>query len=858
MSDSPFTRVRGLVARYRHALGIAVTLVVFGLAVTVCWRLLHEVNPHLLKHAFLNVSVLEVAGAMGAAMFSYLMLVGYEWSALRYAGVKGLPSTVMVMGGTCASAIGNAIGLSMLSGGAVRCRLYFRHGLAGPDVARISVFVSLALGLTLPVLAAVAALIDVETAADALRIPTPLVVWIASSVLGIYAVALVILLLRRQDEKPSEDSRLYALGNWAWRLPSLRISLLQLLITLGDVVGSATVLYLLLPHHPPFSTFLLIYLLALAAGVLSHVPGGIGVFEAIMLSSFSHIVGAAPLTAALVLYRAIYIVLPLLLSCLTLLISEGRRMIQRRQDVQLNAGLAPGVLSLILFFCGLLLELSNVMPEYGFRMALLLRWVPPAVLELSHFCVGLLGLLCLLMARGLRRRLARAWGWSVCILLLASIGSLLKGLDIPQAILLFVAAIALIVFKRAFYRTSSLKHHLLSASVLWMSAGCVAVSLWLTLYIYQDVPYRSLLWWQFAPFADMSRALRSVLGSGVLLCIIVALWQMRSHVKPLSPASDRVRQHAFDIAEHSDQPESIMSSTLSTHFLFNQDFSAFIGYKVVGEYLLALGGPTGSMQDQASLRWDFRDLSDEHHHIPLFYPVSGEDMPLYQDIGLYPVRVAEEALIELAYFNEEALPPVALDVASRLSFELIPSREVDIDTLQALCLQWSQQPLSRVEVSTSEPTSEFVHTHIAIVREKGRDGGEIVAFVCVLETPQADTRVLDTLHYMPDSAHSDSYAQWLIASLAKESQREKLVRLSLGSMPVLPVRLGHLGVLTLALNATTCHLGGKGETRLRQFVRRFNPVWKPRYLLLPHGADATRALATLSGQRKAALAPADG
>ncbi|MBN0328796.1 flippase-like domain-containing protein, partial [Pseudomonas aeruginosa] len=127
-------------------------------------------------------------------------------------------------------------------------------------------------------------------------------------------------------ERPSPDSLLVRLGRSSLRLPGLRLSLLQLLITALDVAAAATVLYLLLPETPPFAAFLLVYLLALAAGVLSHVPGGVGVFEAVLLAAFAGQLGAAPLAAALLLYRLIYVVLPLLLACLLLLFLEARRL----------------------------------------------------------------------------------------------------------------------------------------------------------------------------------------------------------------------------------------------------------------------------------------------------------------------------------------------------------------------------------------------------------------------------------------------------------------------------------------------------------------------------------------------------
>jgi phosphatidylglycerol lysyltransferase len=97
---------------------------------------------------------------------------------------------------------------------------------------------------------------------------------------------------------PYPDNLLVRVGRRTLRLPGRRLTFLQLIITALDVAAAATVLYLLLPEAPPFGPFLLVYLLALAAGVLSHVPGGVGVFEAILLAAFADTLGAAPLAAA--------------------------------------------------------------------------------------------------------------------------------------------------------------------------------------------------------------------------------------------------------------------------------------------------------------------------------------------------------------------------------------------------------------------------------------------------------------------------------------------------------------------------------------------------------------------------------
>lgn len=307
-------------------------IAVFIGAGAVCWSMVRELDVLQLHAALVAVSPQWIVGAILAAVGSYVMLLGYEWSAAHYAGVR-VPSRALVLAGTCASAVGNAIGLSMLSGGAVRCRLYFPHGIEAADVARMSAFVSLALGCALPPLAAVAALIHVDAAAQALHLSWRWVIGVAIGVLASYLVLILLLATRRLPHRPTPLTRQFHVGQWHFRLPNLILAALQLVITLLDVICASAVLYLLIPGDIPFTTFMMVYLLALASGVLSHVPGGLGVFEAIILSAFAEQVGVAPLTAAILLYRGIYVLLPLLLACLALIGCELVRL-KRRHVVQ--------------------------------------------------------------------------------------------------------------------------------------------------------------------------------------------------------------------------------------------------------------------------------------------------------------------------------------------------------------------------------------------------------------------------------------------------------------------------------------------------------------------------------------------
>jgi phosphatidylglycerol lysyltransferase len=134
------------------------------------------------------------------------------------------------------------------------------------------------------------------------------------------------------------------LGGWAVRVPPLRMVLLQLVVGIADIVLVSSILYLLLPETAliAFLPFLAIYLASILAGVLSHVPAGLGVLESMLLLLLPQ-VPPEQLLAAVLLYRVIYEVIPLTIAlglwgAYELLSNDGARMRLLRPG---TAGLPP-------------------------------------------------------------------------------------------------------------------------------------------------------------------------------------------------------------------------------------------------------------------------------------------------------------------------------------------------------------------------------------------------------------------------------------------------------------------------------------------------------------------------------------
>ncbi|SDS76842.1 phosphatidylglycerol lysyltransferase [Pseudomonas asplenii] len=844
------TRLRwlDLLSKYRQSVGLAITLLLFAIALIACRHLLMELDLDALHDSILSVPKPALGGAVAATVIGFIILLGYEWSASRYANVQ-LPAKTLMLGGFTAFAIGNAIGLSLLSGGSVRYRLYARNGLGASEVARMTLFASLSLGCALPPLAALATLSNLPAAAEALHLHAYLLGGIAIVILGLSGLLALGIYRRRLPEQPIPNNLLVKVGRRTLRLPSARLTLLQLVITALDVAAAATVLYLLLPEAPPFGAFLLVYLLALAAGVLSHVPGGVGVFEAILLAAFTNELGAAPLAAALLLYRLIYVLLPLLLACLALLSTEAQRLIASRQSMRVASGMAAPILAVLVFLSGVALLFSGATPEIDTRLEGIDFLVPDRLIDASHFGASLVGVLCLLLAQGLRRRLSAAWMLTMILLLVGALLSLLKGFDWEEASMLTATACLLGVFRRSFYRPSRLTELPFSPLYLVASLCVLGASVWLLLFAYQDVPYSHELWWQFALDGDAPRGLRSLLGAAVLLVVVSLTWLLRTERPVIHQPNHEELERAQKILLASDQPDGGLALTGDKAFLFHPTDTAFLMYARRGRSLVALYDPIGPARQRAELIWQFRDLCDTHHARPVFYQVRAENLPYYMDIGLTAIKLGEEARVDLKRFDLESKGKEMKDLrytwnrGSRdgLSLEIYEPGQAPMDELKAISDAWlTGKNVREKGFSLGRFSTDYInHFRVAIIHFEGRP----VAFANLLETHSHELASLDLMRSHPDAPKLTM--EFLMVGLIQHYKHQGYARFSLGMVPLSGLQPRRGAPLTQRLGSMVFQRGEQlyNFQGLRRFKDKFQPDWEPRYMAVPAGLDPLVALA---------------
>ncbi|QDU32962.1 Inner membrane protein YbhN [Poriferisphaera corsica] len=248
-------------------------------------------------------------------LFAYLVLCGYDLLGLRYIHKK-IPIHKAAFASILSYIFSNNIGMSIVGASAMRLRFYPLWGLRTASIFRLVIFCSVTMWLGIFTISGLSFIINPIDLPPDIPIPTHLIRPLGFFLLTLVAAYMVLCHNYRYLIKLP--------GNIIFKLPKLRIALLQPLIGIVDYSLAALVLYTLLPHHTGihFPIVLTIFLLAQISGMISHVPGGLGVFDAVAFLMLTQYYTSDIALGSIILFRAIYFLLPLLFGAVILLIYE--------------------------------------------------------------------------------------------------------------------------------------------------------------------------------------------------------------------------------------------------------------------------------------------------------------------------------------------------------------------------------------------------------------------------------------------------------------------------------------------------------------------------------------------------------
>lgn len=288
------------------------TLGFFALIIALLVSHARTVDWTEVRSALLSYSRLTVALALVLAAFAFLIYSCYDLFGRHF--IKSNPSRIRTMAVAFISFAFNLNLGAMVGSIGLRYRMYSKLGLGKAEIAHIVGFTVTTNWLGYLLLSGIA------FASGAIDVPFD---WNISGpalkILGwafIVGVALYVFLCRFSPR------RSWHIRGHELRLPSARIALMQLLMASLHWLLIGGVMYCFLYTRVDFLPVFGAVLVSAIAGAIAHIPGGLGVLEAVFIALLGDEVGKSQLFAALIAYRAVFYLIPLIIALITYLYME--------------------------------------------------------------------------------------------------------------------------------------------------------------------------------------------------------------------------------------------------------------------------------------------------------------------------------------------------------------------------------------------------------------------------------------------------------------------------------------------------------------------------------------------------------
>ncbi|AXM94809.1 lysylphosphatidylglycerol synthase domain-containing protein [Pseudomonas plecoglossicida] len=298
---------------------VLIPVLLFTLARNLDWN---EVRQSLAAY---RPSTLVVG--LGLALCSYLTFASYDLLARAYTGHTLPARQVLPVAFVCYAF--NLNFTTWVGGVALRYRLYGRLGLDTATITRI---------LTLGLLTNWMGYMLLAGTVFAMRLVKLPESW-ALGVTGLQVVGFMLLAVAASYLLACAFAkrRTWHVRDHEITLPSLRLALCQVALGAANWALMAALIHWLLPGDLFYPSILGILLISCVAGVVAHIPAGLGVLEAVFLALLQGQLGQGTLVAALLGYRTLYYLIPLLLAVITYLVLEKRaRTLRQRSQATLR------------------------------------------------------------------------------------------------------------------------------------------------------------------------------------------------------------------------------------------------------------------------------------------------------------------------------------------------------------------------------------------------------------------------------------------------------------------------------------------------------------------------------------------
>jgi phosphatidylglycerol lysyltransferase len=689
-------------------------IIIFIVAITL---LSHEMKNYSYQQIINTIKAIpsfKIIIALTSALAYYIILGGYDVIAFKFIQVP-LKFKNVLFACFISNAIGNNTGYSMLFGGSIRYRLYSLYNVSMLNITKVLFFSAATIWFGLLILGGlVFTLSPVEFSSHKFFFES-------SRPLGLLFLTIIITysLFSIFKSKPLKFFK------WTITFPSIKITLWQMLLATADWVLASCTLYVLLPPDTISYVILLqIFLVAQMLGILSQVPGGMGVFETAIVMMLPSQTASATVLGALLAYRAIFYFFPLGIALILLASHEFFRAKKRFKILARFYGgrmhsIVPQALTISTFLSGTMILFSGVTTVSSSVINRLVVYIPSIILDFLHFSISIVGILLLFISRGLLLRIRTAYVWTVVLLSILFPLALINGYGYEKILALIVMLSLVIPSKKYFYRNLSLVTPKLN--MMWFSTITAVFigSVWIGFFVYkQDIYTLTNFLTSLFSTSDAGRFLRICIGMAIIL-LIVSLSELlkRARYKQAQMSSDNIKSLA-------NSSQYIYSNyAFENRNLFYKDINSFIMYSQINNNSIVFGDPIGSDKSAKELIWDFKEMTDLKNTSPAFLYVGHKNLRIYDDMGMDIAPFGADANILLGTFSKDiqSLTEIKENVEkmdNNYKFEIVDKttfqqRKKYIDFID---FQW-QKDFGNLKNKMFDISGQFVNNYILVKKD---------------------------------------------------------------------------------------------------------------------------------------------
>jgi phosphatidylglycerol lysyltransferase len=835
--------------RWMHGVRRALPLAFLALVAGLAFHELRGLDIHAVRTALQALSLPQLLMVQFIALAGVFAMTAYDWRAAGALDIR-LPLPTLVRNAWIANTFNNLIGLSGLAGSGIRMLLLTGERIEAGRAAACSglIMASVPVGLAVlcwPLLLAGAPEVD--------KLPIP--AWTAWLALGGFAVYLPVYFLAltrgafmRVLSGLPRQSRASLLG-------LIGISTLDWLLA----ALAAWVAIELSGASIPWLQFLSGFVLASALGILSLIPGGLGVFDAALVVLLAPFVNSPEhVVSGVLLYRLCYYLVPWFIGVYVgadkLVMSEHwQRLALARQwrehrmlalirlPLNLLASLGVRVLAYLTFGAGVVLLVSASFPTLADRLEVLILHVPLAAIEVSHLLSVATGVLLIALSRGIAGQVRSAYHLTMALLVGGAVLSLLKGIDYEEAVTLSAIALLLRMQRGRFYRES---YPLFSArSLAWLTALLVSVLgfAWLGDWVHGEIPLGWNYLTRFEPALEAPRFARALLVAASVAVGFIG-WSLfrRPTAAPARPDATELIEAGTVLDRYGGSRFAHLVFLGDKYLQWSPDRKAFVQYAPIRGRLVALGDPCGDPAAFDAAIIAFRDYADRHDLTACFYEVGEAWISRYHDAGFALFKLGETALVRLEDFTTAGKRGEAL----RHSINRARRGGVGIEIIEQPLPAGLWAPLRAVSDAwlavhhTAEKSFSLGNYDEAYLRRApvavATTGERVVAFASLMPDYASHEELsIDLMRHHPDAPPGTM--DYLFVELMEYARRQRYRYFNLGISP-----LGGVGKTRYArpsekLARLAFEFGNRfyNYKGLRSFKEKFHPEWRSAYLAYP-------------------------